>query len=104
MGKKKELERMRLENERLLMALEANTARAQENAPNASSNTAKAQGAKKPFSASFKIMNNNSPVPVAKPADFIQLTPIVQPLPIVPYSTQEQPLAQYVYDDENYYQ
>ncbi|MDR0696191.1 MAG: hypothetical protein LBF68_01420 [Christensenellaceae bacterium] len=30
------------------------------------------------FSASFKTINNCGPVPVAKPADFIQLTPIVQ--------------------------
>lgn len=46
-------------------------------------------------SVSFRVMNNCAPVPVAKPADFIQLTPIVQPLPIVPYSTQLQPLAQF---------
>ncbi|MDR3185615.1 MAG: hypothetical protein LBU04_02210 [Christensenellaceae bacterium] len=32
------------------------------------------------LSASFRIMNNCGPVPVAKPADFIQLTPIVQPM------------------------
>ena len=36
-------------------------------------------------------------VPVARPADYIQLTPIVQPIPLVPYSTQLQPLA--MYDD-----
>lgn len=46
-------------------------------------------------SVSFRVMNNCAPVPVARPADFIQLTPIVQPLPIVPYSTQLQPLAQF---------
>lgn len=54
----------------------------------------------------FRVMNNCAPVPVAKPADFIQLTPVVQPIPIVPYSTQLQPLAQFededVYDDEDY--
>lgn len=49
---------------------------------------------------SFRVMNNCAPVPVAKPADFIQLTPIVQPLSIVPYSTQLQPLAQFDEDDE----
>ncbi len=41
-------------------------------------------------------------VPIARPADHIQLTPIVQPIPLVPYSTQRQPLATYV-DDEEYY-
>jgi hypothetical protein len=46
-------------------------------------------------SVSFRVMNNCAPVPVARPADFIQLTPIVQPLAIVPYSTQLQPLAQF---------
>jgi len=50
---------------------------------------------------SFRVMNNCAPVPVAKPADFIQLTPIVQPLPVVPYSTQLQPLAQF--DEEEDY-
>lgn len=40
---------------------------------------------------------SNGPVPVARPADYIQLTPIVQPIPLVPYSTQLQPLA--MYDD-----
>jgi hypothetical protein len=49
-------------------------------------------------SVSFRVMNNCAPVPVARPADFIQLTPIVQPLPIVPYSTQLQPLA--MFDEE----
>lgn len=50
--------------------------------------------------ARFMIMNNSNPVPVAKPADFIQLTPIVQPVPIVPYSTQLQPLAMFDMDDD----
>lgn len=49
----------------------------------------------------FRVMNNCAPVPVAKPADFIQLTPVVQPIPIVPYSSQMQPLAQF--EDEEYY-
>ncbi len=48
--------------------------------------------------ASFRVMNNCGVVPVARPADFIQLTPVVQPIPLVPYSTQMQPLAQF--DDE----
>lgn len=51
-------------------------------------------------SVSFRVMNNCAPVPVARPADFIQLTPIVQPLPIVPYSTQLQPLAQFDEEEE----
>lgn len=53
--------------------------------------------AKRP-SVSFRVMNNCGPVPIAKPADFIQLTPIVQPIALVPYSTQAQPLA--TFDDE----
>lgn len=50
----------------------------------------------------FRVINNCAPVPVAKPADFIQLTPVVQPIPIVPYSSQMQPLAQFEDDDEYY--
>lgn len=50
----------------------------------------------------FRIMSNCAPVPVARPADFIQLTPIVQPVPLVPYSSQMQPLAQYDDDGYNY--
>ena len=49
----------------------------------------------------FRVMNNCSPVPVAAPADFIQLAPVVQPIPIVPYSSQMQPLAQFE-DEEGY--
>ena len=48
----------------------------------------------------FRVMNNCAPVPVAAPADIIQLTPVVQPIPVVPYSTQMQPLAQFDDDDE----
>lgn len=48
----------------------------------------------------FRVMNNCSPVPVAAPADMIQLTPVVQPIPVVPYSTQMQPLAQFDDADE----
>ena len=51
----------------------------------------------------FRVMNNSAPVPVARPADFIQLTPVVQPIPLVPYSTQGQPLAQFD-DEEEYYE
>ena len=39
-------------------------------------------------------------VPVAAPTKVVQLTPIVQPIAFVPYSTQEQPL--FMYDDEEY--
>ena len=48
----------------------------------------------------FRVMNNCAPVPVAAPADMIQLTPVVQPIPVVPYSTQMQPLAQFDDADE----
>ncbi|MFA5450239.1 MAG: hypothetical protein WC292_07385 [Clostridia bacterium] len=51
-------------------------------------------------SVSFRVMNNCAPVPVAKPADFIQLTPIVQPIPLVPYSSQLQPFAQFDEEEE----
>ncbi len=47
--------------------------------------------------ASLRYMNNRGPVPIAPPSDFIQLTPIVQPIPLVPYSTQMQPLL--TFDD-----
>lgn len=40
------------------------------------------------------------PVPVARPSASIQLTPIVQPIAMVPYSTQQQPLLSDVSDDE----
>lgn len=50
----------------------------------------------------FRVMNNSAPVPVARPADFIQLTPVVQPIPLVPYSTQGQPLAQFEDEDEEF--
>lgn len=36
--------------------------------------------------------------PVAQPAKAVQLTPIIQPIAFVPYSTQDQPL--YMFDDE----
>ncbi len=59
--------------------------------------TPEVQAPKRP-SVSFRVMNNCGPVPIAKPADFIQLTPIVQPIALVPYSTQAQPMA--TFDDE----
>jgi len=34
----------------------------------------------------------NGPVPVVPPSQFVQLTPIIQPIAFVPYSTQDQPL------------
>lgn len=50
--------------------------------------------------ASWRKINSRGPVPVAPPSDFIQLTPIVQPIPLVPYSSQMQPLAIFdEYDD-----
>ena len=64
-----------------------------------------AAAAKKPKvrTASWQKINKG-PVPVARPADYIQLTPIVQPIPLVPYSTQLQPLAMYEddHDEEGY--
>lgn len=41
---------------------------------------------------SYKLMRNHKPVPVAPPSDIIQLTPIIQPIAMVPYSTQAQPM------------
>jgi len=51
--------------------------------------------------ASWRKINNSGPVPIAPPSDFIQLTPIVQPIPLVPYSTQLQPLA--IFEDDDQY-
>lgn len=45
--------------------------------------------APRPITASFRIMNNCRPVPVAPPADMIQLTPAVQPIPVSMYSIQQ---------------
>jgi hypothetical protein len=42
----------------------------------------------------------NQPMPVEKPSDRIQLTPIVQPISMVPYGTMNQPLFQYVNENE----
>ncbi len=38
-------------------------------------------------------------VPVAPPSSHIQLTPIIQPVAMVPYATQQQPLITYI-DEE----
>lgn len=41
----------------------------------------------------FTMVNPKGlPVPAAKPSDIIQLSPIVQPIAMTPYSTQQQPL------------
>jgi hypothetical protein len=45
----------------------------------------------------------NQPMPVEKPSDRIQLTPIVQPISMVPYGTMNQPLFQYVNEDDKQY-
>ena len=55
------------------------------------------------LTASWRHLSTRGPVPVAPPADFIQLTPIVQPIPLVPYSSQQQPLAMFDEDDDDYY-
>lgn len=39
--------------------------------------------------------------PVAPPSGIIQLPPIVQPVVMVPFSSQMQPLATYIDDDED---
>lgn len=41
---------------------------------------------------SYRLLSNHKPVPVAPPSDIIQLTPIVQPIALIPYSTQSQPM------------
>lgn len=46
--------------------------------------------------------NKKKNVPVSSPVRPVQLTPIIQPIAFVPYSTQEQPL--FMYDDEDVYE
>lgn len=58
-----------------------------------------AEPKKRNIKVSYSLLNNNCPVPVAKPADFIQLTPIVQPIPLVPFSTTSQEL---LHNDDYY--
>lgn len=48
---------------------------------------------------SYAPQPNSAPVPVATPSAIVQLTPIVTPISIVPYATQNQAL--YQYEDEN---
>lgn len=52
-----------------------------------------------------RIVFGNAPVsqpsPVEKPTDRIQLTPIVQPISLVPYGTMNQPLYQYVNEEDD---
>lgn len=45
-------------------------------------------------------MANGFPMAVASASNFIQLTPIVQPIALVPYSTQQQPLLTFLDDDD----
>lgn len=45
-------------------------------------------------------MANGFPMAVAPASNFIQLTPIVQPIALVPYSTQQQPLLTFLDDDD----
>ena len=47
---------------------------------------------------SYGPLPNSSPVPIATPNKIVQLAPVVTPLAMVPYSTQNQAL--YQYDDE----
>ncbi len=47
----------------------------------------------------YRPLPNSSPVAVPTPPSVVQLTPIVAPMTIVPYISQEQPL--YQYDDED---
>ena len=47
----------------------------------------------------YRVINPTGAIPVARPASNIQLTPIVQPVSFIPYSTQSQPLLT---DDEDY--
>lgn len=54
---------------------------------------------KKVMKPVYRIVNPTGTVPVAKPSSNIQLTPIVQPVSFIPYSTQSQPILT---DDEDY--
>lgn len=44
---------------------------------------------------SYGPMSGSNANPCAMPSRFIQLTPIIQPIAMVPYSTQNQPLMMY---------
>lgn len=54
--------------------------------------------------ATFKKLQPNGPIPVIAPINPVQLTPIVVPVAIVPYATQNQPMLQYVSDGNAVYQ
>lgn len=43
------------------------------------------------------LPTGRGPVAIVPPAEHVQLTPVVQPVALVPYSTQEQPL--FIYED-----
>ncbi len=48
----------------------------------------------------YRPQPNSSPVAVPIPNQTVQLTPIVTPLSVVPFMSQDQPLYQYYEDDE----
>ncbi|NCA92741.1 hypothetical protein EOM82_05760 [bacterium] len=51
----------------------------------------------------FTIVNPlGIPMAVAKPSFNIQMTPIVQPIAMVPYSSQQQPLLSDISDGDDY--
>ncbi|MGI6228950.1 MAG: hypothetical protein ACOYIN_04910 [Christensenellales bacterium] len=54
--------------------------------------------------ATFKKLQPNGPVAVIAPVNPVQLTPIVVPVAIVPYATQNQPLLQYAVPSDQVYQ
>lgn len=59
------------------------------------------QSARK-MSVGYVVVNPRGiPTPVARPTQNIQLTPIVQPIALVPFSSQEQPILS-DYDDYDY--
>ena len=47
------------------------------------------------YGMNYGPMNGTNATPCAMPSRFIQLTPIIQPIAMVPYSTQNQPLMMY---------
>lgn len=53
--------------------------------------------------ATFKKLQPNGPIPVIAPINPVQLTPIVVPVAIVPYATQNQPMLQYASDGNAYF-
>lgn len=51
----------------------------------------------------YRPMDGGYPYPVAPASNIIQLPPIVQPIVMVPFSSQQQPVATFIddeYDDE----